>query len=51
MAKKDAPKAPADPDPLKPKAAAKVKADPNGDIDQRMQALLEDHQAMGVRPK
>ena len=29
----------------------KVKADPNGDIDQRMQALLEDHQEMGVRPK
>ena len=29
----------------------KVKADPEGDIDQRMQALLEDHQRMGARPK
>lgn len=29
----------------------KVKADPQGDIDQRMAALLKDHQEMGARPK
>jgi hypothetical protein len=30
---------------------AKVKPDPQGDIDQRMAALLKDHQDMGARPK
>lgn len=29
----------------------KVKADPEGDIDQRMAALLKDHQEMGARPR
>ena len=30
---------------------AKVKPDPQGDIDQRMAALLKDHIEMGARPK
>lgn len=32
-------------------APAKVKADPKGDIDARMAALLQDHVRMGARPK
>lgn len=32
-------------------APAKVKPDPQGDIDARMAALLKDHQEMGARPK
>ena len=30
--------------------ARRVKPDPEGDIDQRMAALLEDHRKMGARP-
>ena len=32
-----------------PTDTAKVKPDPTGDIDQRMAALLKDHQKMGAR--
>lgn len=51
MAKKPEPKATPDPDPFRPKKAPVVEPDPNGDIDQRMAALLKDHQRMGSRPK
>ncbi len=30
---------------------SRVKPDPQGNIDQRMAALLKDHQEMGARPK
>ena len=36
---------------LAPSPEPKVTPDPNGDIDQRMAALLQDHQEMGARPK
>jgi hypothetical protein len=32
-------------------ASRRVKPDPNGNIDERMAALLKDHQDMGARPK
>lgn len=55
MAKKPAEKAETkatpDPDPFRPRKAPMAEPDPHGDIDQRMAALLKDHQRMGSRPK
>lgn len=37
--------------PAAPAETPKVTPNPEGNIDERMAALLEDHQKMGARPK